>query len=77
MVCLPAGGARLDVGPPILMNVDDVLDCVRLVPGRVVAIHLEALDHCPMTRQSLRQHIQHTGVMHTVLIPGDGALLQL
>ncbi|MBC8077511.1 MAG: MBL fold metallo-hydrolase [Chloroflexales bacterium] len=77
IIILPAGGARLDVGRPILMTADDVIRCIKLAPGRVVAMHMEALNHCPTTRQSLRQRAQQAGVMHKVLIPDDGALLQL
>src|SRR5262249_8646886 len=30
-----AGGARLDIGRPILMTPDDVIRCAELAPGRV------------------------------------------
>jgi hypothetical protein len=76
-VILAAGGARLDVGRPILMTPDDVIRCISLAPGRAVAIHLEALNHCPTTRQAIRQHAEQAGVLHKPLIPDDGAILQL
>lgn len=76
VVIVPAGGARLDIGRPILMTPDDVLRCIALAPDRVVAVHLEALNHCPTTRSTLRQQAKHAGVLHKVLIPDDGAVLQ-
>ena len=59
------------------MTPDEVIRCVRLAPGRVVAIHMEALNHCPTTRQCLRQCAEGAGLMHKVLIPDDGAVFQL
>ena len=77
VIVVPAGGARLDIGRPILMTADDVIRCVTLAPGRVVAIHMEALNHCPTTRQCIRERAEQAGVIHKVLIPDDGAMLQL
>jgi L-ascorbate metabolism protein UlaG (beta-lactamase superfamily) len=77
IVIVPAGGARLDIGRPILMTLDDVIRCIQLSPGRVVAIHMEALNHCPTKRHDIRQRAQEAGLMHKLLIPDDGAVLQL
>ncbi len=77
IVVLAAGGARLDIGRPILMTPEDVIRCIALAPGRAVALHLEALNHCPTTRQTIRQRAEQAGLMHKLLIPDDGAVLQL
>ncbi len=77
IVVVPAGGARLDIGRPILMTPDDVILCIALAPGRVVALHLEALNHCPTSREIIRQHAKQAGVLHKVMIPEDGTVLQL
>jgi L-ascorbate metabolism protein UlaG (beta-lactamase superfamily) len=77
IIIVPAGGARLDIGRPILMTLEDVIRCVGLAPGQVVAIHLEALNHCPTTRQCLHQRAEQAGVIHKLLIPDDGAVVQL
>ncbi len=58
-----AGGARLDVGKPILMTVDEVLEFARLAPGTIVATHLEALNHCPTTRAQLRARLAQAGLL--------------
>jgi hypothetical protein len=62
IVILPAGGARLDTGQPLLMTADDIICCIRMAPGQVVVIHLEALDHCPMTRQRLCRHAEQVPI---------------
>jgi hypothetical protein len=38
---------------------------------------MEALNHCPTTRQCIRERAEQAGVIHKVLIPDDGAMLQL
>lgn len=72
---MAAGGASLDIGHPILMPVEELLDFVRLAPGIVVANHLEALNHCPMTRAGLRARLADAGLNERVLIPADGETL--
>jgi L-ascorbate metabolism protein UlaG (beta-lactamase superfamily) len=69
---VPAGGARFDVGGEILMNGQDALELARLTGGHVLANHLEALDHCPTTRQELRAAAQLAGLAHKLLVPADG-----
>ncbi len=67
-----AGGARLDIGSPILMTLDEQLEFVRLAPGRVIAVHLEALDHCGITRAALNEALTAAGVSDRVDVPADG-----
>jgi L-ascorbate metabolism protein UlaG (beta-lactamase superfamily) len=69
---LPAGGARFDLGGEILMDADDVCAAARLSEGIVIANHLEALDHCPVTRECVRQTAAATGVRRRVRVPEDG-----
>lgn len=72
-----AGGASLDIGRPILMSIDEVIEFVRLAPGAVVANHLEALNHCPTTRGQLRSALAANDLLHKVSIPDDGERLDL
>ena len=69
---LPAGGARFDLGGEILMDADDVCAAARLSEGIVVANHLEALDHCPITRECMRQAASAAGLRRRILVPEDG-----
>lgn len=72
-----AGSASLDVGRPILMPMDELLEFTRLAPGRVVATHLEALNHCPTTRAQLDAELRAAGLRDKVLIPDDGQTIEL
>ena len=69
---LHAGGAQLDIGSPILMTLDEQLEFVQLAPGRVIAVHLEALDHCGITRDTLDDALTAAGVSDRVDTPADG-----
>lgn len=70
-----AGRARLDLGRPLLMSEKDLLEFIELAPGSVVANHLEALNHCPVTREQLREILRHRGWEEKVFLPEDGESL--
>lgn len=70
-----AGNASVDVGKPILMSLDEVMEFARLAPGRVVANHLEALNHCPVTRADVREAAIAKGLSDKIEIPKDGQVL--
>jgi L-ascorbate metabolism protein UlaG (beta-lactamase superfamily) len=72
---LNAGGASLDLGRPILMPLEEKLEFVRLAPGTVIAVHLEALNHCPVTRAQFREAVAGAGLAGRVRVPADGELL--
>ena len=74
---VPAGGARFDVGDDIIMGLADVIEFVELSTGTVVANHLESINHCPVTREELRQAAIHANVQDRLLIPADGQVLAL
>ena len=74
---IPAGGARFDLGGDIIMGIEDVVRFSRHATGRVIANHLEALDHCPVTRQALRNALNRQGLSDFVSIPLDGETLSL
>ena len=65
-----AGGAEFEQGGLIIMGVDDVRQVAARVPT-VVAVHLEALNHCYLTRAALRAELPD------VLVPDDGTALEL
>ncbi len=72
---LAAGTATMDVSQPILMTVNEVVEFVRKAPGKVIANHLEALNHCPTSRNQIRQELQRHGLENKVIIPDDGATI--
>jgi L-ascorbate metabolism protein UlaG (beta-lactamase superfamily) len=71
-----AGQAQMDVGQPLLMPADEVVEFIRLSPGKVIANHMEALNHCPIDRTTLKKSVVALGMSDKVLIPEDGELLE-
>jgi len=74
---LNAGTPILDFGKPILMTVDEQLDFIRTAPGKVIAVHLDAFNHCLTTREILREAVLKEGLSGKVIIPEDGELIDL
>lgn len=73
---LPAGGAEFDIGGPIIMGQADILAALRLSRGVVVANHLEALDHCPVTRADLLEAAASCQLSERLRVPLDGETLE-
>ncbi len=67
---LPAGGARFDLGGEILMDAAEVAEAGRLFAGQLVVNHLEALDHCPVSREDVRREAACLG--DRLWVPMDG-----
>ena len=73
-----SGGARFLTGDPITMTAEDVVRVCQAAPQtRVIATHLEAINHCLVTRADLRDALVAAGVAEQVLIPADGQWLDL
>jgi len=73
-----SGGAKVPgYDSLILMDEAQTLTTVKASDtATVVAVHLEALDHCAVTRQSLRQAADEAGIAPTrLIIPSDGEIL--
>ncbi|MCL1068998.1 MBL fold metallo-hydrolase [Shewanella olleyana] len=71
-----AGRARMDVGQPLLMSIDEVMEFIRLSPNKVIANHMEALNHCSVTRPILKEAIDKNGLSDKVFIPADGKTME-
>ena len=72
-IVVNAGGARFLHGDSITMESDDVVAVAQAAPSaRVVAVHIEAINHCLETRAQLRAAAAAAGVGDRVLVPEDG-----
>jgi len=78
VVVVNAGGARFNHGDPITMTAGDVVAVARRAPDAlVVAVHLEAINHCIETRADLRERIHAQGLEDRVTVPEDGSAVAL
>ncbi|MDO4906005.1 MAG: MBL fold metallo-hydrolase [Lautropia sp.] len=57
----------------IIMGKDDIVKAYRAVPrAKLIAVHMDAINHTVQTRADLREFVQHKGMQVRVLIPADG-----
>ena len=72
-VVVNAGGARFLEGGTITMEAADVAAVAEAAPqARVVAVHMEAINHCLETRADLAAGLAAARVDGRVAIPADG-----
>lgn len=73
VVVLNAGSAQVDGVGAIIMGAEDVLHVHRASPDAVlVATHMEAINHCALSRSELRRFAIEQDFSHCLLIPEDG-----
>lgn len=73
VVVLNAGFAQVDDIGAIIMGKEDVLRTHQALPNAiVVASHMEAVNHCLLTRDELRTYVTQHGIQDSVVIPADG-----
>ena len=78
IVVLNTGGARFLEGDPITMTADDVIATCQAAPNaQIIAVHMEAINHCLLTRADLAFQLEAERVIQQVAIPGDGDWVQL
>jgi L-ascorbate metabolism protein UlaG (beta-lactamase superfamily) len=75
VVIAPAGAADFGIGGPVIFGPDELLEIARIAPGDVVFNHMEALDHCTITRAGLRSRLDDAGIGSRAQIPRDGDVL--
>jgi hypothetical protein len=58
------------------MTAGDVAEVARVAPDtQVIAVHMEAINHCGVRRQELERHLQSAGLQRPVMLPQDGEAL--
>lgn len=74
-----SGGAIIPGHNPILMDANETITVLKSSPNaKVVAIHMEALDHCTVTRKSLRELADNKGIKkERLIIPKDGETITI
>ena len=78
IIVVNAGAAQFLEGGVITMDIEDVVQVCRAAPrARVIAVHLEAINHCLLTRSALRAGFGLAGVKTPLLVPADGEELRL
>lgn len=75
VICF-AGEARFSTGDPITMGSEDIGRFCALLPrARVVVVHMEAWNHCGLSRRELREYLRAAALEDRVYLPNDGEKL--
>ena len=78
VVVVNAGAARFLEGDPVTMTAEDVARVCHTAPeARVIAVHMEAINHCVLTRAELAGALEEQGLAGRVEIPADGEKLEI
>jgi L-ascorbate metabolism protein UlaG (beta-lactamase superfamily) len=76
VIVVNAGAAQFLEGGPITMTKANVVQTHLEAPNAtIVAVHMESLNHCLLTREELKQFIEEKELSSKVLIPNDGQSL--
>ena len=77
VVVLNTGNALLDgFKESIIMGTEDVYRATKQLPkAKIVAVHMDAINHMSLTREQLVQYTKSKGISEKVLIPLDGETL--
>lgn len=70
---LNAGGAQFPFGRSITMNKKDISKVCEYAPDtKVVVVHLDAFNHCLLTREELKGYLKEKNLLSRVKILNDG-----
>jgi L-ascorbate metabolism protein UlaG (beta-lactamase superfamily) len=73
VVVLNCGDAQVPGLGAIIMDQHDLLKVAQAAPrATIVASHLEAVNHCVLSRAALRAFVDEQGLRERVLVPEDG-----
>ncbi len=68
-----AGAAQFVTGDPITMSDTDVADvCHHASDTTIIAVHMEAINHCLLFRNDLQAFLDGEDLSQRVRIPADG-----
>ena len=78
VIVLNAGKAKMTgFEGAIIMGEADVLRAAQTAKGaKIVAVHMDAVNHMSLTREELRNYVKKQGIESRVDIPEDGASLK-
>ncbi|TKK04441.1 hypothetical protein PflCFBP13510_18960 [Pseudomonas fluorescens] len=78
VIVLNAGKAKVDgFEGAIIMGEEDVLRASQAAKNaKIVAVHMDAVNHMSLTREELRTYVKKQGIENRVDIPEDGASLE-
>lgn len=73
VIVVNAGAAQFNQGDPITMTAKDVITTINALPSaKVLAVHMETVNHCLLKRSDLRKALEAVDLLKNCAIPLDG-----
>lgn len=77
VVVLNIGEATVDGVGSIILKKEDALRTHHIVPNAIIiGLHMEAVNHCLLSRAELRTYADEQGIAQSVRVPEDGETLR-
>lgn len=77
IVVVNTGFAQVNGFGAIIFGKEDVLKINTILPNaKIVAIHMEAVNHCVLSRAELKQFAIENNIIENVIIPQDGETIK-
>lgn len=78
-IFLNTGGAEADgYDGSLIMGCEDIETCYNFSKkAKIVAVHMDAINHCVCTRDVMRKFVEEKKLGDRVLIPNDGECIKL
>ena len=71
------GAARFNVGAPITMGTNDIGQMRVASPqSTIIAVHMDAINHCRLTREQFTTEIKQAGIVDRIKVPFDGEKME-
>ncbi|GKU76423.1 MBL fold metallo-hydrolase [Paenibacillus sp. L3-i20] len=73
VIVVNGGAAQFLQGDPITMNKEDIYRTYKEAPDAIIVVaHMEAVNHCSLTRNELKDFIEDKALTVNVIVPEDG-----
>ncbi len=77
-IVVNSGEARMIIGRPITMTKEEVLEIAKDSEGsKIIVVHLEAVNHCNLSRNELKKYLIKNGMSKKVIVPNDAEIMKL
>lgn len=78
VIVVNGGAAQFLIGDPILMTKEDIYRTHQAAPESIlISSHMEAVNHCLLSRQELRSFAHEQGIADQIIVPDDGQVITL
>jgi L-ascorbate metabolism protein UlaG (beta-lactamase superfamily) len=72
-----AGSAKFFWDKPVTLAADDMKEMLMMLPGsRIAAVHMDAINHCMLTKDALRKYAAVENISGKMLIPAEGEFFE-